>query len=34
VFAVGLFYKVFIPFVVIGLVLHLLLQLYRVSAGR
>ncbi len=34
VFAVGLFYKVFIPFVVIGLVLHLLLQVYRVSAGR
>ena len=34
VYLVGLFYKIFIPFVVIGLVLHLLLHLYRVSAGR
>jgi predicted CXXCH cytochrome family protein len=34
VFLVNLFYKIFIPFVVIGLVLHVLLDLYRVSAGR
>jgi len=34
VFLVTLFYKVFIPFVVIGLVLQVLLHLYRVSAGR
>jgi hypothetical protein len=34
VFLVGLFYKAFIPFVVIGLVLHVLLDLYRMSAGR
>jgi hypothetical protein len=34
VFLIGVFYKIFIPFVVIGLVLHVLLDLYRVSAGR
>jgi len=34
VFLVQLFYKIFIPFVVIGLVLHVLLHLYRVSLGR
>ena len=34
VFFVQLFYKVFIPFVVIGLVLQVLLHLYRVSLGR
>jgi predicted CXXCH cytochrome family protein len=34
VFLVSLFYRIFIPFVVIGLVLHVLLHLYRVSAGR
>ncbi len=34
VFLVDLFYKIFIPFVVIGLILHVLLHLYRVSAGR
>lgn len=34
VFLVEMFYKIFIPFVVIGLVLHVLLHLYRVSAGR
>ncbi len=34
VFLVDLFYRIFIPFVVIGLVLHLLLQVYRMSAGR
>jgi predicted CXXCH cytochrome family protein len=34
VFFIDLFYKFFIPFVVIGLVLHVLLHLYRVSLGR
>jgi hypothetical protein len=34
VFLVNLFYKIFIPFVVIGLVLHVVLDLYRVSSGR
>jgi predicted CXXCH cytochrome family protein len=34
VFLVDLFYKIFIPFVVIGLVLHVLLHVYRMSAGR
>jgi predicted CXXCH cytochrome family protein len=34
VFLVNLFYKIFIPFVIIGLVLHVALDLYRVSAGR
>jgi hypothetical protein len=34
VFLVELFYKIFIPFVVIGLVLHVLLHVYRMSAGR
>jgi predicted CXXCH cytochrome family protein len=34
VFLVDLFYKIFIPFVVFGLILHVLLHLYRVSAGR
>ncbi|MBI2197320.1 MAG: cytochrome c3 family protein [Candidatus Rokubacteria bacterium] len=34
VFLVDLFYKIFIPFVVIGLVLQVLLHLYRASAGR
>lgn len=34
VWAVDLFYKIFIPFGVIGLCLHLLLQGYRMSAGR
>ena len=34
VFLVQLFYKIFIPFIVIGLVLHVLLHLYRVSLGR
>lgn len=34
VWLVGLFYKIFIPFAVIGLCLHLLLQGYRLTAGR
>src|SRR3990172_893647 len=34
VYLVQLFYKIFIPFIVIGLVLHVLLHLYRVSLGR
>jgi predicted CXXCH cytochrome family protein len=34
VFFIDLFYKIFIPFVVIGLALHVLLHLYRVSLGR
>ena len=34
VWAVDLFYKIFIPFAVLGLILHLLLQVYRMSAGR
>jgi predicted CXXCH cytochrome family protein len=34
VFFIDLFYKFFIPFVVIGLVLHVLMHLYRVSLGR
>jgi predicted CXXCH cytochrome family protein len=34
VFLVDLMYRIFIPFVVIGLVLHLLLQVFRMSAGR
>ncbi len=34
VFLVDRFYRIFIPFVVIGLVLHVLLQVYRMSAGR
>jgi predicted CXXCH cytochrome family protein len=34
VWLVTLFYRIFIPFVVIGLVLHLLLHVYRMSAGR
>ena len=34
VWAVGWFYKLFIPFAVIGLCLHLLLHVYRMSSGR
>lgn len=34
VFLVGIFYKVFIPFVVIGLVLQIILHLYRVAIRR
>jgi predicted CXXCH cytochrome family protein len=34
VFLADLFYRIFIPFVVIGLILHLMLQVYRMSAGR
>jgi nitrate/TMAO reductase-like tetraheme cytochrome c subunit len=34
VFLINLFYKIFIPFVIIGLVLHVVLDIYRVSAGR
>ena len=34
VWAVGLFYKFFIPFSVIGLILNLLLHVYRMSSGR
>jgi len=34
VWAVGLFYKFFIPFAVTGLILNLLLHVYRMSSGR
>jgi hypothetical protein len=34
VFLVDVFYRIFIPFIVLGLVLQVLLHLYRVSAGR
>jgi len=34
VWGVGWFYKIFIPFGVIGLCLHLLLHVYRLSSGR
>ena len=34
VYAVGFFYKFFIPFVVVGLALHVLMNVYRMSAGR
>lgn len=34
VWMVKLFYTIFIPFAVIGLILHLLLHVYRLSAGR
>ena len=34
VYLVQVFYKIFIPFIVIGLVLQVLLHLYRVSLGR
>lgn len=34
VWAVEVFYKLFIPFAVIGLILNLLLHVYRMSAGR
>jgi hypothetical protein len=34
VWAVGWFYKLFIPFAVIGLCLHLMLHAYRMSSGR
>lgn len=34
VWIVGLFYKFFIPFAVTGLILNLLLHVYRMSAGR
>ena len=34
VWGVGVFYKFFIPFAVVGLCLHLLLQGYRMSSGR
>lgn len=34
VWLVDLFYKIFIPFAVVGLCLHLLLQVYRMSSGR
>jgi hypothetical protein len=34
VWAVGVFYKFFIPFAVVGLCLHLLLQGYRMASGR
>jgi len=34
VWLVGLFYKIFIPFAVVGLCLHLLLHVYRMSSGR
>jgi hypothetical protein len=34
VWAVGAFYRFFIPFAVIGLILNLMLHVYRMSAGR
>ena len=34
VFLVDVFYRILIPFIVLGLVLQVLLHLYRVSAGR
>jgi hypothetical protein len=34
VYLIDLFYRFLIPFMVTGLVLHLLLQVYRISAGR
>lgn len=34
VYLVDIFYKFFIPFVLVGLILNLLLHVYRVSAGR
>ena len=34
VYVVDLFYKFFIPFMVFGLVLQVLLHVYRMSAGR
>lgn len=34
VWLVGLFYRIFIPFAVTGLCLHLLLHVYRMSAGK
>jgi hypothetical protein len=34
VYLIDLFYRFLIPFMVAGLVLHLLLQVYRISAGR
>jgi hypothetical protein len=34
VWAVGWFYRIFIPFAVIGLCLHLFLHAYRMSSGR
>lgn len=34
VFAVDWFYRIMIPFIVIGLMFHVLLQVYRMSAGR
>lgn len=34
VFLVELFYKIFIPFVIIGLALQVLLHLYRIAMGR
>ena len=34
VYLIDLFYRFLIPFMVIGLVLHLLLHVYRISAGR
>jgi hypothetical protein len=34
VWGVGLFYRFFIPFAVIGLCMHLLLHVYRMSSGR
>ena len=34
VYLVNLFYKVFIPFMLIGLMLHIGLHLYRVAAHR
>lgn len=34
VWVVGLFYRIFIPFAVVGLCLHLLLHVYRLSSGR
>lgn len=34
VFLIDLFYKVFIPFMIVGLMLHVVLHLYRVAAHR
>ena len=34
VYVVDLFYRFMIPFIVIGLLLHVMLQVYRMSAGR
>ena len=34
VFLVEIFYKIFIPFVILGLALQVLLHLYRIAMGR